>query len=268
MKKLTAIGWLVVALCLALIAPCAAAQTRQGVIFLEGMEETIEETLYESPDGFCFWYPAERLEAGPGEIDGIAGIVVSNSLSDDGMVLSAISEDAAAEYAADGFETLAAQSARTQIQVELANALNGQEYTFRTLIAARGRYLLAVGHCAQEAAEGNAKLFQRVLDSVALISPGDYVGRYTNDGYDEVIIEKRGDDYTMAVTLYRLASLDEGTLSFSGEGLVFHTQDDAGNPLTLTFCREDGDRYALRVDESSWDYLEPGTVFDGLTRAQ
>jgi hypothetical protein len=39
----------------------ACAQTRESVIILEGMEEKITETLYESPDGFRLWYPEDMF---------------------------------------------------------------------------------------------------------------------------------------------------------------------------------------------------------------
>ncbi len=87
----------------------------------------------------------------------------------------------------------------------------------------------------------------------------DYVGFYANDSYDTVTIEKTEDGCTMSVALYRLTVLDEGTVFASNEGVVFHTVDAAGDPMTVTFYR-DGETYALRVDESTWESLESGTV--------
>lgn len=94
-----------------------------------------------------------------------------------------------------------------------------------------------------------------------------FVGFYTNDGFDTVTVEQTGDGYAMAVTLYRLIGLDEGTVSASAEGVVFHTADLAGGPMTLTFCR-DGDGYALRVDESTWEPIPAGTVYGGFERSE
>lgn len=37
--------------------------------------------------------------------------------------------------------------------------------------------------------------------------------------------------------------------------------------MTVTFCR-DGEQYALRVDESTWEYLAPGTVVSGFERVE
>ena len=42
---------------------CAAcAETRHGVVYLEGEPEPVTETLYETPWGFSFWYDAETFE--------------------------------------------------------------------------------------------------------------------------------------------------------------------------------------------------------------
>ena len=76
-KKMTA--WLSGMLCILMLFTSAAAETRQGVIALEGMEESIEETLFESDLGFSFWYPADRLEAYEGEADNIEGLLVGGA---------------------------------------------------------------------------------------------------------------------------------------------------------------------------------------------
>ncbi len=49
-------------------------------------------------------------------------------------------------------------------------------------------------------------------------------------------------------------------------GIVFHAVDAAGTPLTITFYLEDEDRYALRVDESTWPLLPQGTVVGGMEK--
>ncbi len=46
---------------LALLVSAACAETRQGVIYLEGEAEPITETLYETPWGCSFWYDADLL---------------------------------------------------------------------------------------------------------------------------------------------------------------------------------------------------------------
>jgi len=41
------------------IACAENVQTRESVVMIEGTEEFITETLYESPQGFLVWYPAD-----------------------------------------------------------------------------------------------------------------------------------------------------------------------------------------------------------------
>ena len=53
--------FLSVTLILLLLAGAAGAETRQGVIYLEGEPEPVTETLYETPWGFSFWYDADLL---------------------------------------------------------------------------------------------------------------------------------------------------------------------------------------------------------------
>ncbi len=170
-KRKTAMGLLLAALCLLLILPAAAAETREGVIALEGMEERVEETLFKSPQGFSFWYASERLEAESGTADNIEGVIVSNPYSDDYMILSMIPEEDAEEYTEDDDASIVERSLEGRVQTDLYRDLEDGQYYFLTLIAENGQYLRAVGQYSLEAAEGTARFFQRVLDSVAF-EPG------------------------------------------------------------------------------------------------
>ncbi len=169
MKKNILTALLSVILCL-LLLPASVAETREGVIMLEGMEEPIEETLFESPLGFSFWYANEKMEAYHGEAGYIEGVVISALYSDDYMVLSMIPEEDAEEYTGDWEENIVELSADTRVQEDLYHVLEDGQYLFLTLIAEKGQYLCAVGQYSQEAAEGNAKYFQRILDSVTFTS--------------------------------------------------------------------------------------------------
>ena len=113
-----------------------------------------------------------------------------------------------------------------------------------------------------------------VPKAVAIVAPtasaepvdlSAYVGYYANDSYDTVAIDIDDSGFMMSISLYRLASLEEGTISASPKGIVFKTIDPAGDPMTVSFY-PDGDGYALRIDESTWALLEPGTVVTGLKR--
>ena len=168
MKKNVLTGLLFVMLCLLLIMPTTTAETREGVIALEGMEETVEETLFESTFGFSFWYASETLEAYPGEVDSIEGVVVAALYSDDYMVLSMISKEEAEDYIKEYDLTTAEQSAETRAQMDLYREQKEKQIVFCTLIMENGQYVRAVGQYSLEAAEGNAKFFQRVLDSVTI----------------------------------------------------------------------------------------------------
>lgn len=95
----------------------------------------------------------------------------------------------------------------------------------------------------------------------------EFVGVYANENTDFVVIEEIEGSYIMSVVLYRLIGLDGGTVSASGEGVVFRSVDPEGNPITITFYR-DGEQYALRVDESTWEYLAPGTIVTGFERVE
>lgn len=171
MHNKTAARLILAMLCLLFLLPNAVAETREGVIWLEGMEETIEETLFESPDGFSFWYASDIMEADFGSKDDVEGVIVSNPYSYDYMLLSVISEEEAAQYAVDLDENIAEQSAASRVQAEVYCELEDGTYSFLTLVAENGRYLRAVGSYSEEAAEGTAKYFQLVLDSVAFTTP-------------------------------------------------------------------------------------------------
>ena len=171
MHNRTAIRFVLTMLCLLLLTPHAVGETREGVIWLEGMEETIEETLFESADGFSFWYASDMLKADFGSKDDAEGVIVSNPYSSDYMLLSVISEAEASQYADDLGEDIVEQSAASRVQTEVYCELEDGTYSFLTLITENGRYLRAAGTYSEEAAEGTARYFQLVLDSVAFTTP-------------------------------------------------------------------------------------------------
>lgn len=98
------------------------------------------------------------------------------------------------------------------------------------------------------------------------IDPDNYVGYYTDGGYNEVIIEKNGEDYAMEVSLYRLTYLDEGSVSFTEDGVVFNTIDASGKPMKISFSDNGDGTCSLRIEESTWLYLEPGTEFNNMIK--
>ncbi len=233
-------------LCLTLTLSAASAETRQGVIWLEGMEEIIEETRFDSPLGFSFWYANECLEAYPGEADGLEGVVVDTIWSDDYMVLSVIAEDEAEALAAEYGLTLEESEERTQ--TDLCLELKDGTYRFCSLIAEGGQYLRADGRYMQEAAEGNAKYFQRVLDSVTFEAGCPLRAEWASESADEagragVILTARE-----AVTDVRLLRLDWDGVTVTWEDGETLGSFAAGESVSLTLSftgdmPENGVRY-------------------------
>lgn len=183
MKKKAFALWAAVSLCLVPLAP-AAAETRQAVIVLEGMEEAIEETLFRSPQGFSFWYPPDRLEVYNGSIGVMEGAIVTGLYSDDSMILSAITEEEAAEYAGDSGTDIVMQSASSRVQMDVYREEENGRIYFLTVIGENGQYVSAVGEYSLESSEGNAKFFQRVLDNVSLTGTVSEAGSPDSSGQD------------------------------------------------------------------------------------
>ena len=242
MKKKTAVSLISFMLCLLPILPAAAAETRQGVIMLEGMEEPIEETLFFSPLGFSFWYANEHLEAHQGESEGLEGVVVSALWSDDRMVLSVITEEDARKYAGKLGADIRKMSESSRVQLEVYREQENGTYRFLTLIAENGQYLSAAGEYSGEAAEGNAKYFQRVLESAALMSeydldflrelPGEWVMEYEGAG-TVLTLEENGD---MSLYCYGL----DGSFAYTHRGTwSYEPIPRYSGKLTLHFISTD-----------------------------
>lgn len=59
MKKVLTLTLAIFMFLYAGIACAENVQTRESTVMIEGTEESITETLYESPQGFRIWYPAD-----------------------------------------------------------------------------------------------------------------------------------------------------------------------------------------------------------------
>ncbi len=252
----------------------ALAETRETVIEREGEAETVTETLFESPQGFSFWYADEWLEAYEGTMYDIDGAIVESRYSDDGMVLSAMPAEDAEEY----IEGITSADAR--VQEDVYREPEDGMILFCTVIADQGQYVLAVGEYAEEAAEGNGVLLQRVLDSVATsassqdaaairaewrneaagqilltaLSPvSDVVLLHLNWGY----MNADGVPDITWTPYAPLGSLSEGqsvavTLAFIGDmpdnGLMYTDADGASHAFALDISGEDGHLYLWPLD--------------------
>lgn len=151
--------------CLLLAITAAQAETRQSVIWLEGMEETFEETLLETPHFSC-WYANDQLRAERFSQNGLEYALVLNAYADDYMLLQPIPEEEAFAYAGEIYSSVLAQHDHARVQMDLYREADEARYTFITLIARNGQFLLASGAYSVEAAEGIGRYFEHVLDSV------------------------------------------------------------------------------------------------------
>lgn len=250
MKKSVWTRLLLAWICLLLILPGALAETRQGVIQLEGQEEAVEEKLYECPQGFSFWYVPDRVEAYHDVVGNIDGVFVCALYSDDHMILSMIPEEDAAEYTEDLERNIVELSADSRVQMDVYHDLEDGRYYFLTLIGEKGAYFRAVGEYSQEAAEGNAKFLQRILDSVTFLSdpPSEYPAEDPSDA-------PYGDDfeaYERSVLIEgQYYTLGESTLRDFERGGWAWTQDADGR---FSFeVTEEGNYFYARTDNDRPD---------------
>ena len=244
MKKKAMVLLLWTTLCLLMMLTAADAETRQGVIALEGMEETIEETRFESPQGFSFWYASEGLKAYQGEAGGMDGAVVASAYTDDYMVLSVITEEEAGQYAKELGIDIEKQSASSRVQEEIYLKLEDRKFRFLTLIAEGGRYLRAAGEYAMEAAEGTGKYFQRIMGSVEWTSDYDYDAEFLKE-----LPGKWAEEYESAGTVLTLEENGEmslycygvdGSFAYTSKGTwAYEPVPEYTGQLTLRFTSTD-----------------------------
>ena len=257
MKK-TMVRWLLVVLCLAWLAP-AGAETRQAVIALEGTEETLQEKRLANPDGFSVWYAPDRLEAYNGSSGNMDGIIVCALYSDDHMILSMMTEEDAVEYAEESGTDIVKESADARVQTDVYRDLENGRYYFLTMIAEKGKYLRAVGDYSQEAAEGNGKLLQHVLESVSFgteepgddpeegfldtemekMIPGQWSEEDEEDGFGAVLTLEDGGDLSLAF------HATDGSAAYTYRGSwSIRLIPDYGSRITLLFTSTDHPSHA------------------------
>lgn len=156
------------------------AQTRECMIIIEGYEEIITETLYESPQGFRIWYPADIFavthEDGNDYIDSVDGIIdMCVAIVDGRMSYEAADEmmDADIEMSiANGaeilgeIETWTLDSGMTVKHVDIAY---NDEYNPIYYLYGSGRVFCISCHYPAEAAEGFGARIEQMISSFELI---------------------------------------------------------------------------------------------------
>ena len=205
MNRKNAVRFPALILCLLLLCLPSAAETRQSVIAREGMEETIEETLYESPEGISFWYPSDTLTV---SADGAGRITVSAPETGAAMTLMRMTEEEAAQYK-DLLDESRTEEDGNRVQADVSSEYSDGAFEFVTVLASGAEYLKASGAYPAEAADGVGKMFRRVLDSVTLLSVTDMeflkdLPGTWSEAYDGASME--------------MTFREDGTLTLSGRG--------------------------------------------------
>lgn len=107
-------------------AACAdEARTRESIATIEGLEETIVETLYESPQGFRVWYPADLFDVSHEDgndyfLSAVAGADVGVAIVDPQMPSEYIDE-----FVAELLEISIANDGRIMGEVEQRELASG-----------------------------------------------------------------------------------------------------------------------------------------------
>ena len=87
----------------------------------------------------------------------------------------------------------------------------------------------------------------------------NYSGTYKSDDSSELIIDKNGDNYTATISIYRLATFEDGKVTDIKDNiLTISSTDPSGNPITFTF---DYNSKTLKVDKTTWELLNVGDTF-------
>ena len=171
------------------------------------------------------------------------GVIVESKYSpDDWMIVSEITEEDAVDYADDLDGDIVEQSVTSRVVTDIYRDAEEERVLFLTLVADHGRYASVVGEYDLEAAEGNGRLFQRAVESIAF-GPGVPVSLEWG-GDDEGMTE----DGTATVILTPLAPLkevrivsiewsemsDDGLPEYSLETLFSWDEMQPGEPVTLS----------------------------------
>ena len=225
---------LVLVFCLAL--PCPA-ETRETVIYREGEAETVQEKLYASGYGFSFWYADEYLEVYEGEEythdkdQGVA-VIGPGSQMDINPVSRELAEDLLDEYdvSYDLDEPYAV------IPLYEGQWLKDGGVFYDKMVAVNGQYVYVFAHYPLEQAEGIAKLFDRLLETISFSAGIPIRAEWGMDETEEegsAHVNLRADKTVWNVYLLRLNWDEEDEFSCNTETVETWEKLEAGEELSV-----------------------------------
>jgi len=174
MKKI--ISMILMILLLSGMACAGEVQTRESIVMVEGCGETITETLYESPQGFRIWYPADLFtvaheegsdcfETIPGFADAgvaIADVQTTSEYVDERMnaeVEKALANGAVIPVEAEEWQL------ENGISVKYAEIVYGDSCNPLYYLYGKGRVFCLSCYYPLEAAEGIGARIQRMIST-------------------------------------------------------------------------------------------------------
>ena len=233
MKKLVSLM-----LSLLLLLSVASAETREGVIYLEGEPEPIVETLYESPLGFSFWYDAELLTVDEGMSEDGASLIVQPVDSDLPVFLEIMVPEDPSVFP-EAFLGEAGDAERSYGQTDESREIvwasgaapfNGSILLGWNVVDTGAGYVTVYTSCPWEAAEGYGKYLDRLICTISAAKARPVSVCFFEDmpdgtEYDRVNVS----DEEPQVLVTFLAS--EPVTDFKVLSLTFETVDDEGHAV-------------------------------------
>ena len=93
-----------------------------------------------------------------------------------------------------------------------------------------------------------------------------YIGNHTrSDDGSELTIEKTGDwKFKVDLSIFRLCYLEGGVGTYDSHKINVQFDDPNGNKMSAVIYRDGDNNLAVRITDSSWDYLPNGEILDGF----
>ncbi len=85
--------------------------------------------------------------------------------------------------------------------------------------------------------------------------------------YDESVLtvsDNNDGTFTIALSITRLCSLENGVGTFEDHKLNFEIEDPSENKMTGTIYRGSDDSLTVEITDSTWEYLKTGDVLEGF----